>query len=155
MESTVELAHHPLAGSRGIKGALLPPLPRETTGNVLFSGTVMRAVAHGSGQAGYVASFVAVGIAELHNEVSLPPDVTKMLAHRHHRLHHMMWHAIRNQRGVLKEEQRKLIAFHQWGPPRPSLEYEGGERKRAFAENGAGEDFLFMRSRWSQCSRRR
>jgi hypothetical protein len=71
---------------------------------------------------------------------SLPIQVKNMLAKREHRMHHYLWHAVRD--GWLRFDQatRDSLTAKGWQPPRPSRDSTG----RPINSNSSGEDFLFM-----------
>jgi hypothetical protein len=103
------------------------------------------AVAHEGRPAGLVASFVAVrrDFLEAREVIPLPAPVVEMLASRHHRLHHMVWHSTRTMWSLISSEKRDQITQLGWRPGgrelRPAL--RGGT---PLVTNGSGEDFLFM-----------
>lgn len=73
--------------------------------------------------------------------MSLHPKVIEKMASRATRLHHYLWHQLRNTwlLGALDEEQKKEIEKCKWAPPRPAINSSGWD-----VRNGAGIDFLFM-----------
>ena len=79
------------------------------------------------------------------------PKVQQMLAHRGHRLHHYLWHVIRNSWVNLSEPKRTSLQGLKWAAPRPSLvrpiwdKYK--KTKPRWTVGPAGEDFLFFH-RW-------
>lgn len=70
----------------------------------------------------------------------LPPEVVEMMASREHRLHHWLWHEIRNSWLSYPEDVQQKIRDMDWEPPRPALD----TRRRPILDNDAGEDFLYM-----------
>jgi hypothetical protein len=112
-------------------------------------GSVIRTVPHaGSGgatrPAGAVFSFIAVrrDFPEPSLVIPLPEKLLAVLASRHHRLHHMVWHGVRNSwlDPQVTDQQRKQIADLGWAPPRPALD----PIHSPMVDNSSGEDFLFM-----------
>ncbi|CAD73690.1 hypothetical protein [Rhodopirellula baltica] len=106
-------------------------------------GTVIRSAAHGNAPAGVVASFVAVAqeFPEPRIVIPLPEPVIRMLAGEKHRLHHLLWHSLRQfwlSRDV-SDETREHIRKLGWEPPRL-----GTESGKTAVDNGSGIDFLFM-----------
>jgi len=74
---------------------------------------------------------------------TLPEEVVETMASRGHRLHHWLWHEVRNSWLSYPEDVRKQIRDLGWEPPRPALD----ERRRPILDNNAGEDFLYMHRR--------
>jgi hypothetical protein len=62
------------------------------------------------------------------------------MASREHRLHHWLWHEVRNNWLLYPEEVQQQIRDLGWEPPRPALD----ARRRPILDNDAGEDFLYM-----------
>ncbi len=73
--------------------------------------------------------------------MSLHPKVLEKLASRPTRLHHYLWHQLRNtwELGALNDDEKKEIEDCGWKPPRPAIDSSGW-----ILSNGAGIDFLFM-----------
>jgi hypothetical protein len=115
-----------------------------------FVGSVTRTVAHKNSQggmnpAGQVFSFVAFRneFPEPRNVIPLPAPVRDMLASRHHRLHHLVWHSTRNlwlNPAAVTEDNAKRITELGWAPPRPAV----NRFVAPLVNNGSGQDFLFM-----------
>jgi hypothetical protein len=63
-----------------------------------------------------------------------------MMASRPHRLHHWLWHQIRNSWLRYPPETQEEIRALGWETPRPALTAQG----RPVLDNNAGEDFLYM-----------
>lgn len=74
---------------------------------------------------------------------TLPQEVIDAMAGREHRLHHWLWHEVRNSWLSYPEDVRQQIRDLGWEPPRPAL----NERRRPILDNDAGEDFLYMHRR--------
>lgn len=99
---------------------------------------------HAPGDAATVAS---LDFPEPRDVIPLPPSVVAVFAARHHRLHHAVWHSVRQMWSdpELSGGQRARIESLGWKPARPATEYTtGGASKRPCITNGSGEDFLFM-----------
>ena len=83
------------------------------------------------------------------------PAVQAKLAHRGHRYHHYLWHALRNTWSSLPEWRRTAVQKLGWAPPRPSLTLPPGYKPRGDGDRlpaqwvigPAGEDFLYFH-RW-------
>ncbi|MCA1703061.1 MAG: Tat pathway signal protein [Actinobacteria bacterium] len=65
------------------------------------------------------------------------------MASREHRLHHWLWHEVRNNWLSYPEDVQEQIREKGWEPPRPAL----NERRRPILDNDSGEDFLYMHRR--------
>jgi hypothetical protein len=72
--------------------------------------------------------------------VPLPRPVVETMAKREHRLHHWLWHQVRNSWFSYPDDVKKQIEDLGWKPPRPAFDTEG----RPNVDNDAGEDFLYM-----------
>ncbi|MGF1482229.1 MAG: hypothetical protein ACFB4I_22580 [Cyanophyceae cyanobacterium] len=127
----------------------VPEWPNGKNQRPALVGTVIRTVEHGEDSpAGVVASFVAVqrDFPEPRTVIPLPQEVLKMLASKHHRLHHTVWHSVRGLwlNPMINEEKKQAIRELGWQPggeeERPSVDATGAPLIR----NGSGEDFLFM-----------
>lgn len=75
----------------------------------------------------------------------LPAEVITEMALRRTRLHHYLWHGLRNSWLLLNEDERQAIRdiSPEWVPPRPALD----AMRRPLRDNDSGEDFLFMHRR--------
>lgn len=62
------------------------------------------------------------------------------MAEQGHRLHHFLWHAVRQGWLRFDDETKQLLRDIDWEPPRPSLYQD----ESAFESNNSGEDFLVM-----------
>jgi hypothetical protein len=71
---------------------------------------------------------------------TLPAEVVTAMASREHRLHHWLWHEIRNKWLTYPEDVQNQIRDMGWDPPRPAQD----ERGRPIVDNDAGEDFFYM-----------
>jgi len=69
-----------------------------------------------------------------------PKEVIEMMARREHRMHHWLWHEVRNNwYQYLRDVQHKIEDLG-WRPPRPLFDEALGPDLC----NNAGEDFLYM-----------
>lgn len=79
--------------------------------------------------------------------------VRPMMAERYHRMHHVLFHYIRNSWGGLRPDQKSDIMALGWAAPRASMDRSAWDtrpgRNALFwhTANGSGEDFLFFH-RW-------
>jgi hypothetical protein len=79
--------------------------------------------------------------------------VRPMLASRYHRLHHCLYHYVRNTWVTLSPQQKSAITQLKWASPRPSMERATWDQNKPYgnifwaSENSSGEDFLFYH-RW-------
>jgi hypothetical protein len=109
-------------------------------------GTVIRSAYHEPGRsAGVSASFIAVHRSVPPPVYCLPENVRSHFAGRLHRLHHAVWHGIRNTWDLMDEPKRTAVRNLDWDAPRPARAY-GPDRqfKASHIMNGSGEDFLFF-----------
>lgn len=74
---------------------------------------------------------------------TLPRALVETMASREHRLHHWVWHEVRNNWLQYPEDVQQQVRDLGWEPPRPAL----NERRRPNLENASGEDFLYMHRR--------
>lgn len=109
-------------------------------------GTVIRTVPHApSRPAGASYSFVAVNKTNPPTSYQLPEKVVTHFADRMHRLHHAVWHGIRNYRNGLKREEQEAITKLDWQITGDRFALVNpAERTRPAITNGSGEDFLFF-----------
>jgi hypothetical protein len=70
----------------------------------------------------------------------LPREVIEMMAKREHRMHHWLWHEVRNSWNLYPKDVQAKLDDLGWRPPRPLMDEVG----RPILHNHAGEDFLFM-----------
>ncbi|MEU0741117.1 hypothetical protein [Streptomyces sp. NPDC006134] len=101
--------------------------------------------------AGAVASFIMVrpAFVEAREVIPLPPEVLELMGSRHHRLHHAIWHGLRDNwvrpsDGDISESDKAEITQLGWAPPRPNQFPTRGTVDVREPDNGAGEDFLYM-----------
>ncbi len=124
-------------------GYLAPEWPNGTDQVPAIVGTVIRSLPHGNAPAGVVASFVAVAqeFPEPREVIPLPEPVIRMLAGEKHRLHHLLWHSLRQfwLSSDISDDTRQQIRDLNWEPPRL-----GVESGRIAVNNGSGIDFLYM-----------
>jgi len=76
--------------------------------------------------------------------IPLPPQVVQMLSMRMHRLHHAVWHAVRNNWLDLSPNKQNAIRTLNWQPGTSGSERPAAQRRVPFVNKGSGEDFLFM-----------
>jgi len=74
----------------------------------------------------------------------LPQAVIAMMAERSHRMHHYLWHEVRNGWLSYSPEDRKRIAALGWEPPRPARRARPDGSSESILDNYSGEDFLYM-----------
>jgi hypothetical protein len=130
-------------------GYLVPHWPGGIGQKTAIVGTVTRLVDHpgggGTRHAGDVFSFVAVrrDFPEPRTVIPIPEPALSILASRHHRLHHFVWHLLRNSwtdDSAITPAMKERITELGWAPPRPVLSSIGDP----LFGNGSGEDFLYM-----------
>jgi hypothetical protein len=107
-------------------------------------GTVTRSVPHGPGHpAGATYSFVAVSDGTV-TPYALPQPVIAHFADKVHRLHHAVWHGVRESWDDLTAgEQAKLTALD-WQIDGGRVALEKSQKTRPATQNGSGEDFLYF-----------
>ncbi|MBI3552972.1 MAG: Tat pathway signal protein [Elusimicrobia bacterium] len=71
---------------------------------------------------------------------ALPKEVIAYMAGRDVRMHHYLWHAVRDGWLAFDAKTQKAIKDMGWEPPRPSLRANGDP----IIDNDSGEDFLYM-----------
>ncbi|MGH4014878.1 MAG: hypothetical protein ACRDSL_13360 [Pseudonocardiaceae bacterium] len=126
-------------------GYLTPRWPEGDAQRPAIIGTVIRTLPHEPERpAGYSGSFVAVSRDRPAAPYELPESVVTHFADRLHRLHHSVWHGLRNGWDVLSATTRSSIDELGWTPPRPARQYVNGIPKRPYITNGSGEDFLYF-----------
>ena len=131
-------------------GYLVPHWPGGKNQKLAIVGSVTRLKDHpGSGgavrHAGDVFSFVAVhrDFPEARMVIPIEEPALSIVASRHHRLHHLLWHTLRNywtNDDAITPQMKVEINKLGWEPPRPVLSLTGDP----LVGNGSGEDFLFM-----------
>jgi hypothetical protein len=70
----------------------------------------------------------------------LPRAVVDMMAKREHRMHHWLWHEVRNNWHIYTSDVQTKLDDLGWRPPRPLMDEIGRPNLRSHA----GEDFLYM-----------
>jgi hypothetical protein len=132
-------------------GYLVPSWPSGVDQVPAIVGMVTRRVPHGDGHggtrpAGFVGSFIAVKrtTPEPRDVIPLDPHVLAMLASREHRLHHSVWHSVRNMWPFLSDAKKDAIRKLNWQPGEHGRERPAAKNRIPFTQNGSGEDFLFM-----------
>lgn len=84
-----------------------------------------------------------LNFVEAREIIPLPKPVAEMLASRGHRLHHALWHGLRDMWERLTDNKKAEIQTLKWAPPRPNQKwYKNGWMPHT--KNGSGIDFLFM-----------
>lgn len=76
----------------------------------------------------------------------LPDRVIDEMSKRHHRLHHFLWHEVRNNWLDYDDDTKNELTNMGWKPPRPALSKSDpvtGDQT-PILDNFSGEDFLFM-----------
>jgi hypothetical protein len=77
----------------------------------------------------------------------LPEPIIVMMAARDHRLHHYLWHQVRNLWWEFSEADKSKISSLGWEPPRKArtqqINPQTGRRDPDY-HNDSGEDFLYM-----------
>lgn len=129
-------------------GYLAPFWPEGDSQRPALVGTVIRTAPHEPKRpAGHSYSFVAVSRDRPGAPYRLPEVVVQHFADRLHRLHHLVWHTLRNNwdnPGVISPAKQGRIEALGWRPPRPARQTVGGVFKRPYIANGSGEDFLYF-----------
>jgi len=74
----------------------------------------------------------------------LPQPVIDMMAERSHRMHHYLWHEVRNGWMSFSSDERKRISALGWEPPRPARRPKPDGTSESILDNYSGEDFLYM-----------
>ena len=77
--------------------------------------------------------------AGLHDH-PIPREVAEMMSKREHRMHHWLWHEVRNNWYQYPRDIQQRIDDLGWKPPRPVLDESGNPN----LENDSGEDFFYM-----------
>ena len=74
----------------------------------------------------------------------LPTPVILMMSDRAHRMHHYLWHSVRDGWLSFDEATRTKIRALGWEPPRPARRTGANGRSEAILDNNSGEDFFYM-----------
>lgn len=127
-------------------GELAADWPEGDAQRPAMIGTVIRTVFHEPVRlAGQSYSFVAVRRPpETPGAQPLPEAVRAHFADREHRLHHAVWHALRNNWLSLPPGKRSAVVKLGWEPPRPARVLGKQGVKNPIVGNGSGEDFLYF-----------
>lgn len=72
--------------------------------------------------------------------VNLPRAIIEMMAEKERRIHHYLFHQVRNSWFSFSDSERQAMSDLGWEPPRPAI----GIDRRPIFDNNSGEDFLFM-----------
>lgn len=75
---------------------------------------------------------------------ALPKPIITMMAQRDHRMHHYLWHEVRNGWLFFDESTRNAIRALGWEPPRPARRPSATGSATPILDNDSGEDFLYM-----------
>ena len=70
----------------------------------------------------------------------IPTQARDMWAQRERRIHHYLWHSVRNGWFRFSQIDRDKITHMGWAPPRPAFNQSG----QLNLTNNSGEDFLYM-----------
>ncbi len=73
----------------------------------------------------------------------IPSEIVKMMASHEHRIHHYLWHQVRNSWWAYSDADRKAIKDLGWEPPRKAYVKDANPRQ-VDVTNDSGEDFLYM-----------
>ncbi|MEQ8354651.1 MAG: hypothetical protein RH942_03870 [Kiloniellaceae bacterium] len=73
----------------------------------------------------------------------LPVAAAATQARRERRMHHYLWHQVRDGWLFYDQDTRDKLARLSWEPPRPALRPDG-DRRVPILDNASGEDFLYM-----------
>jgi hypothetical protein len=110
-----------------------------------IAGTVTRTVPHSPNRpAGLSYSFVAVNQDIPAKPYELPASVVAHFADKLHRLHHAVWHGIREAWDDLKPEDQAKLKELDWQIEGGRVALISSQKTRPALENGSGEDFLFF-----------
>lgn len=75
----------------------------------------------------------------------VPDGIKRMMATREWRMHHYLWHEVRNGWWLFDEATRNAIQQLGWTPPRPArTKPDAGGNSSPDLTNDSGEDFLYM-----------
>ena len=74
----------------------------------------------------------------------IPQPIVLLMASREWRMHHYIWHSVRNLWLFFNDAQRQTIRDLGWEPPRPATRPAPGNRRDPILDNLSGEDFLYM-----------
>jgi hypothetical protein len=75
---------------------------------------------------------------------NLPQGVIDMMAARAHRMHHYLWHTVRNGWLLFPVAIRQQVTALGWEPPRPARRSTPDGGSEPILDNMSGEDFLYM-----------
>lgn len=74
----------------------------------------------------------------------IPTGLKQMLAQRERRIHHYLWHTVREGWEFFTDLQRQAIHDLGWEPPRPAIQRLPDGGRTIYLDNDSGEDFLYM-----------
>lgn len=75
---------------------------------------------------------------------TFPGGVVRILSSRDMRMHHYLWHQVRNGWLFFDDATRQAIRELGWEPPRPAQGPGPNGQPRTLLDNDSGEDFLYM-----------
>ena len=73
---------------------------------------------------------------------NLPQGVIDMMAARAHRMHHYLWHTVRNGWLMFPVATQQQVTALGWEPPRPARRPTPDGGSEPIIDNMSGEDFL-------------
>jgi len=73
-----------------------------------------------------------------------PIELKKFEAERNRRMHHYLWHTVRNGWEWFSESEKKKLTSLGWKPPRAGREKKPNGSRGVHYHNNSGEDFLYM-----------
>jgi hypothetical protein len=74
----------------------------------------------------------------------LPGQIVTMMASRDWRIHHYLWHQVRNGWLFFDAPTQEAIRVLGWEPPRPARRPGANGQPETALDNDSGEDFLYM-----------
>src|SRR5689334_15856269 len=74
----------------------------------------------------------------------LPKQIVDMMATRDMRMHHYLWHQVRNGWLFFDKATQDAIRALGWEPPRPAQRRGADGQTDIAFDNDSGEDFLYM-----------
>ncbi len=126
-------------------GSLAYHWPKGDAQRPAIVGTVTRAVPHAPNRpAGASYSFVAVNQDIPSQPYKLPAKVVAHFADKVHRLHHAVWHGVRESWDDLQAEDQAKLKELDWHIEGNRVALVSSQKTRPALQNGSGEDFLFF-----------
>lgn len=74
----------------------------------------------------------------------IPPKVANLMAQRGWRMHHYIWHEVRNGWLFYDDATQGQLRALGWEPPRPARRPRPNGAPETILDNFSGEDFLYM-----------